>query len=150
MLDRIAKILALIVLTINVYFSGIFKGVDESRMFDAPSMFSGGPSIYDMLADYQLFAAFCLFGWVVGKTIKKEFLSQVVSFSSIFLAFYFFRKMYLLKSSYISDLSSTSLITPVHVSFRIDWFLYSIVLLLLIYQIFTIYKYFSGKNHKLN
>jgi len=150
---RISKILALIVLTINLYISGLFTGVDEASLFlNSTSIFGVGfgPSIYSTLSYYHLLAAICLFGFVIGKTIKKEILSQVISFSSIFLTIYFFRKIYLLKKIYISDLRTFSDLTPIHNSIKFDWFLYFIVLILLIYQIFTVYKYFSGKNHKMN
>ena len=144
MLIRISKILALIVLTINVSFASLFNGFEQG--YTTNSMFSGF-TVYITLSMYYFLIAFCVFGFVIGKLIKNAILSQIMCFSSLILTLYFYQKIYFLKSYYFNDVESFS--TLIRGTIPLEWFCFSIVLILLVYQIVFAFRHFSNKNHKM-
>jgi hypothetical protein len=145
MLIRISKILALIVLTINISFAGLFNGFEQG--YTTNSMFSGF-TVYITLSMYYFLITFCVFGFVIGKSIKNAILSQIICFSSLIPTLYFYQKIYFLKNYYFYDVESFS--TLIRGTIPIDWFCFLIVLILLAYQIVSAFQHFSSKNYKMN
>ena len=145
MLNRIAKILALIVLTINVCLAGVFNGFEQG--YSTNSMFSGS-TVYITLSMFYFLITFCVLGFVIGKLLRNVILSQIICFSSLISTLYLYQRIYLLKSYYLNDIESFSKL--IRESIPLDWFWFSIIIILLIYQIVSAFQYFSNKNHKMH
>jgi len=141
MLRKVSLIFALIGATLNLFIAGLYTGFEEG--YKSGSMFSGETSYVQLSMEY-LMLALCFLGFVVGKLIKKPVLSLLVGFSAEIIIFFVYRKIYLIKSYYFGDVESFSEL--IRRTIPHDWFCFSLVVILFIYQIALALQYYFGKN----
>lgn len=151
MLRKISIILALLGLAINFYISALYNGVTHGiRLGEEESMFSGYGSIWDSLSYFHFLMAFCFFVLVIAKSIKKEVLSQLIALFSLLPALYLCKEIYLLKSSCLYFLDLKSFNGFFRSSFQLDWLWFSIICMLIIFQIIAALKFYSERHHKIS
>ena len=134
MLRKITLFIALTACWITVWLAGIHKGYElggSLRVFH---------SVYDFFVQCYSQITFFLFIYIFGKLVEeKNFItSQLICFTTLILTAFPYRWLYLEKSYKFSDVETTTNVLIETLPF--DWIAFSLVIILMILQIFTAIK----------
>lgn len=152
MYKKVSIIFALTVLVIDLFLSGQYLGFDkgyyEAIKTNSEISFSGGGiTNYTILFEHYAPIVWLLIVYLIGKSIKKELLSQIICFSTLGWIIYLYWQIYFIKTNlFTPSISFNDLIRD---TIPLDWISFSLVLVLLIYQIIVAFQYYFGKNHKI-
>lgn len=118
---------------------------------------SHGTTPYGNLAEIQIYINWCLLFFIAGVSIKtfvagksmiKEFLSQIISLPAIGLVFWEFIRLYNLKNSYVAD--EDKYFDLMRFTLQADYVYIWAAFALLIYQLITaVQLYFDWKSKRL-
>lgn len=137
----------------SFYYQGVYSGFENGAqlggiIYKGNLYASHGTSPYSNLINIHLYINWFLILFIIGKFIKKESLSQVMSLPSILLAFLGFIQLYNVKIGYQSN--EDQYFDLMRLTIQTDFIHIWLTLFLLIYQVITaIQCYFEWKkNHK--
>lgn len=149
MLKKISVIFDLIILMVNLSLqgkhSGFERGFDEARKTLTEINFSAGTP-YFFLEQQYFYIVLLSLAFLVGKSIKKEILSQIICIASLIWTIYIYWHIYLQKSIVLNHEGTFYDLTRNVVYF--DWFCFSLVIILFIIQIVNAFQhYFDWKSN---
>ncbi len=145
MLRKFSIVNVIAICSINVFLIGINLGfgykATETIEFSVSS-----ESGYEFLTRCYIGICFWLIVFIIGKLIKNEVTSQTICISSLILTIFLYRSVYLQKSLYfINPYPITKVFRE---SMPLDLISFSLVMILLIYQIITVFQhYFDWKRN---
>ena len=151
MYRKVSKILALIVLVINSSLSGQHLGFDRGynvarKMFTEVNLSGGGLTVYTILFEHYAPIVWLSIFYLIGKSIKKEFLSQIICFSTLGWIVYLYWQIYFIKTNLFTP--SISFNDLIRETIHLDWISFSLALILLIFQIISVFQlYFNWKRN---
>ena len=151
MLRKISIIVALIVLIVNVRLSGDCFGFEQGYQFGVKTFTEirgGEGTAYLFLFEQYASVVSGIFFFLIGKTIKKETLSQIICIPSLLLTLRAYYYVYIQKSVYFADVEPFSEL--IRKSMPFDVVCFTIVSMLLIYQLGTVLKLLFSNNQKVS
>ncbi len=147
MLRKISLLLAFIVLMINVRLSGEYFGFEQGYQYAVDTYteirFSHGTVYFYLFEQYAQLVLGMIF-FLIGKTVKKESLSQIICAPSLLWVIYKYYYIYIPKSRYFNDVEPFSKL--LRESMPLDVICFSIVSMLLIYQLGIVLKLLYSKH----
>lgn len=147
MVKTVSIIIVLLVLMINLLLQGSYTGFDigydEALRIHSKVSFSGD-SVYGNLGQLHSYITLLLLIILVGKLIKKEFLSQLICITSLAWTLYIYSQIYFQKNNLHDDLGSYS--NLLKNTLPLDLFCVFVLSLLLIYQLITVLKALFSQN----
>ncbi len=139
MFRKIHIIVAVITFIINIFLIGLNRGYDIH--FDEQGLYNSG---FELLTYCYIYISLLLLLFIVGKSIKKNSLSNIICFTSIFLLFYPYKWVYLQKQIFYSNNVPLDLIFKE--SIPLDVISILLIIILLTVQIITVFQsYFEWK-----
>lgn len=143
MLRQLSLVIALGAFFISVLLVGLHKGFDYGITEDSGLSFSS-ESGYGFLTRCYFSICFLLLTFIVGKLIKKEVASQLISFSSLFFVILSYRLVYLQKNLFFE--SAETITNVLRITLPFDLVNFSLVIVLIITQIVLLYRNVISKS----
>lgn len=154
MIKIIAIMLGVYLSQKSFYYQGVYTGFVNGAQLGGiiyPDFghyaISHAENPYSDLVDTHLYINWFLLFFIVGKLIRKESISQIISLPAILLAFLGFVQLYNLKNGYV--VNEDKYFDIMRLTFQTDFIHIWLALALLIYQIITAFQnYFEWKRNK--
>lgn len=142
-LRRLTLITALSSLFISGLLLGLHKGFDYgfSELSNITFYSEGG---YEFLARCYFSICIWLFVFIIGHVIQKKFVSEIICFSSLVFVILSYRWVYLQKNFYFEN--SETITNVLRVALPLDLINFSLVIILLVTQIISLYRNIISKN----
>ncbi len=137
MLEKYSKIILILAIAINVYLVGLTRGFEFQYLkygFSDPRI-SGAEYFY---------ICFFLLIFLIGREVKKRFVSNIICLSALAIAAYKYKFIYLFTVGLLDEGEPISLMF--RESIPLNLISFSVIILLLIYQIIVIIQDFYSKN----
>jgi len=152
MIKKLSIIIVIIGLTLYSFLMGEHFGFEKgiAARISESSLFSGNhESLYTVLGRYYFYIILLLIVFLIGKQIKKELFSQIISISSLIFIFFIHWKIYIEKE-YLIEINTLNFSKTVAFQTKqFDLLGISIIVLLLIIQITILVIYYFGKRQKI-
>ena len=140
---RFLNFVALIVFAINIFFIGFFRGCALATPL--PSYVYGETVSEGLIFSYIYINALIIIFFLI-KMIKEQVITNILCIFVMLFTFYPYRHIYLQKSIFFNkELQIRQIYTD---ALLLDWIGFSLVLILLIFQIITAFQlYFDWKRN---
>lgn len=143
MLRNFTILFALIAEVVNAFLAGLSRGHEVHII--KYGLYSYG---FESLTFCYLYICFFLFIFILGKLLERELLSNIICLGALLLLFYSYKYIYLQMKIFSVPEEPWILLYRDSIFFVLISFL--LVLILLVYQIISISKYFVKKNKVLS
>lgn len=147
-LQRLTLVTALNSLVISVLLLGLYQGFEFGFSEYNSSRFTvSGEGVYEFLARCYFSICFWLFVFIIGHLIQQKLVSQIICFSSLVFVILSYRWVYLEKNLLFEN--SETITNVLRATLPLDLVNFSLVIILLIFQIIFLYRNFISRNQTL-
>lgn len=144
-------VITFILCFINTLIFGVYTGFafreDVSSVY-GDWFVSGGNGYYEF-ANYHLFLVIALSGFIIGKLVEKELISQAVCFVSLISAISLYIQLYIIKKNALVALGSYERFIPylslLKETIFFDWVCFFVLISIFVYQIITVFQCWFNK-----
>jgi len=137
MLRKYSKIILLLAFVINIFLIGLTRGFDFH--FHKHGLFEA-----DLVDVDYFYICFFLFVFWIGTLVKNRLASNIICFAALSLAFYRYKFIYLFITGLLDEQGAISLLF--RESIPLNMISFSIITILLIYQIVVAFQDLFSKN----